>query len=213
MVLLVVDGDEPTVDGGNTASETGESTPRPEPAGRPPGEGTPSGEREAGRRTPEPAPGAEPDVEQIAARRASAAYRDYLKAIDARNGEGLCGLLAPGFERRLRPPVTRGNCARRISRSIGFEDPRGFPVWEATRLSGIESTIVGQGLSVQVTATVITAFADRAEPSVESDVAYLERVAGSYRLAKASGALWRAVGKPDVPPQVVARPQGFELSG
>ena len=62
---------------------------------------------------------------------------------------------------------------------------------------------------MQLTASILTRFADRDEPSVESDVAYLVPGPDGYRLAKASGALWRAVGKPDVPPQVIAQPPGF----
>ena len=52
----------------------------------------------------------------------------------------------------------------------------------------------------------MTSFADRTEPSVESDIAYLERVAGKWRLAKPTGALYRAIGQPEIPPSVISPP-------
>ena len=154
-----------------------------------------------------------PDREDLAERRAlraaRRAYRSYLLAINARSGESLCRMIAPGFLDELRPPARGGDCPDRIRRSIGFRDPRGTPVWESTTLNGFESALLGGEGGVQLSATITTAFADRSQPSVETDIAYLEPVAGGYRFAKASAAMWRAVGKPDVPPQVIAPPRGF----
>jgi len=76
-----------------------------------------------------------------------------------------------------------------------------------------ESALIGKALRVQVTATIVTRFRDREQPSIESDVAYLRPVDGRYQLLKASAALWRAVGKPDVPPEVIAPPPGFSAGG
>ena len=147
---------------------------------------------------------------RVAVRRASRAYRSYVRAINERNGAAICAAIEPGFLAELRPPVRRGGCPDRIAASIGFADERGFPVWEETNLGGIESSTVSDGDGdVQLTAAIVTRFADRDEPSVESDVAYLLAGPGGYRLAKATGALWRAVGKPDVPPQAIAPPPGF----
>ena len=55
---------------------------------------------------------------------------------------------------------------------------------------------------------ITTSFADRDEPSVESDIAYLERAGGEWRLAKPPGALYRAVGNAELPPSVIVPPQG-----
>ena len=52
---------------------------------------------------------------------------------------------------------------------------------------------------------IVTDFEGR-EPSVESDVAYLERVGGEWRLAQPTGALYRAIGNPEPPPTVIAPP-------
>jgi hypothetical protein len=82
--------------------------------------------------------------------------------------------------------------------SIEYADPRGFPVWEETILAGVHAVQPsGNASEARITADVVTRFADRTEPSVESDIAYLERADRDWRLAKASGTLYRAVGKPD----------------
>lgn len=155
----------------------------------------------------EPIGGTGSDADRVAARRAERAYRSYIAAINARDGESLCGLIAPGFERTLEPPAQRSGCASTIRASIGFSEGRGFPVWEETILSGIEGLQTSAGATeARVTADIVTRFADRTEPSVESDIAYLERDGGDWRLAKASGALYRAIGKPDFPPSVISPP-------
>lgn len=188
--------DEPTAPLGTTEPERSQPERERGPARAPRAEEDARGGAPAERRL-------EPD--EAAARAASRAYRAYVAAINARDGERICELVAPGLEEVLEPPVRRGDCGERISSSIGYEDPRGFPVWERTLLSGIEGIRVA-GRSVQVNAAVLTRFADREQPSVESDIAYLERSAGRWRLAKPSGALYRAVGKPEVPPEAIVPP-------
>jgi hypothetical protein len=155
---------------------------------------------------PGPGPGgATADPDAAAARQAERAYRRYIEAITERDGATLCGLLAPGWRQELQPPRERDGCAPTLRASIGYADPRGFPVWEATRLTRIERIQV-DGSRARLTGAVVTRFADRQEPSVESDIAYLERAAGDWRLAKPSGALYRAVGKPEVPPRALTPP-------
>jgi hypothetical protein len=158
-------------------------------------------------------PGDGPSQAEIARERlgraAERTYRAYVAAINARDGAALCRLLAPGFLAELDPEVSRGDCAATMHAAIGYEDPRRFPVWEKTILSGFEQIAADpDAAEARVTAAVITRFADRTEPSVESDIAYLGRTAGSERLVllKASGILWRAVGKPDYPPSVITPP-------
>ncbi len=144
-----------------------------------------------------------------AAADAEAAYRAYVDAINARDGAALCDLLAPSAIRELRPPVERASCSASLHDSIGYRDPRGFPVWERTLLSQIEGVqISGDLASARITAAINTEFADRGEPSVESDIAYLELAGGEWRLAKPSGALYRAVGNAELPPSVIVPPKG-----
>lgn len=145
--------------------------------------------------------------EQRAEESIEAAYTDYIDAINARDGGRLCRLLPNGAEQTLKTPIERGGCANRISRSIGYEDPRGYPVWKRTVLSGFESLRLSRDLrSAGITGAIVTQFADRTEPSVESDIAYLELSGGEWRLAKPSGALYRAIGRPDFPPQAISPP-------
>jgi hypothetical protein len=202
--LLLAGGEDPRGSGAGTETTGGDSLPVEPDAGI-----GPAGAR-ARPREPKPAERSQEPIDRFAANQARRAYRDYIAAINDRNGDRLCKLIAPGFERALRPPAGSGSCGSRISSSIGFADERGFPVWEETILSGFESALIGEAaLDVQVTATIVTRFRDREQPSIESDVAYLRPTDGSYRLLKASAALWRAVGKPDVPPEVIAPPPGF----
>ena len=53
---------------------------------------------------------------------------------------------------------------------------------------------------------MVTRFADRDEVSIEDDVVYLVRDAGSWSIAKPSSTLYRAVGIADVPPSVLTPP-------
>ncbi len=156
-----------------------------------------------------PAPQRERGGARRAATGAADAYRAYIDAINGRDGQALCALLAPGATRELQAPVERGSCAATLAASIGYRDPRGFPVWRRTRLNTIERTqVAGDLSSARITAAIVTDFADRNEPSVESDIAYLERAGGRWRLAKPSSALYRALGNAEPPPDVIAPPQG-----
>jgi hypothetical protein len=207
--LLLAGGDDPQSPG-----SAGEDRAREQPPLEPEvGTGAVGPSDQSPREPKPPEPRSRERLERIAAKRAQRVYRSYIAAINDRNGGRLCRLIAPGVERRLRPPIKEGSCGRRVSSSIGFADRRGFPVWEETILSGFESALIGKALGVQVTATIVTRFRDREQPSIESDVAYLRPVDGRYQLLKASAALWRAVGKPDVPPEVIAPPPGFSAGG
>jgi len=141
--------------------------------------------------------------------RAEDAYADYVRAINLRDGAKLCSVLDPSFTDELELPVTRGACAERLTGSIGYADPRGTPVWKRTVLSGVESALLRKGARVQLSVAIVTEFEGRDQASVESDIAYLEPAGKGYVLAKAPGSLWRAVGKPDVPPTVITPPPGF----
>jgi hypothetical protein len=147
------------------------------------------------------------DAEKVdAADEATAAYTAYIEAIEMREGEALCALLPPGVEREIKAPVQRGDCAATLEASIGYEDPRGFPVWAGTTLNSVQRAAIGSDPSTaRLTAMITTEFEGR-EPSVESDIAYLELVDGSWRLAQPTGALYRAIGNPELPPEVIAPP-------
>ena len=179
----------------------------PDPEGRGEGrDGKPRPDEPAKEAKPEPKP-SEAD-KQSAADEATAAYTNYIEAIEAKDGEALCALLPPGVEREIEAPVQRGDCAATLSASIGYEDPRGFPVWTGTTLNSVQRAAIGNDPSTaRLTAMIVTEFEGR-EPSVESDIAYLELAAGRWRLAQPTGALYRAIGNPELPPEVIAPPQG-----
>jgi hypothetical protein len=133
------------------------------------------------------------------------AARDYLEGIDARDGRRVCGVLAPGAIQSFQLPRERGGCAASIGASIGYRDPRGFPVFDRARVQSIQDVAVGTG-EARVTATVVTQFADRAQLSIEEDLIYLVPLRDEWLIAKPSSTLYRAVGKPEVPPEALAPP-------
>jgi hypothetical protein len=138
-------------------------------------------------------------------RRVARVARDYVAALDARNGERVCALFVPGGLGQVDFPRRRGSCARSVEASIGYRDPRGFPVYESSRLARIPGVSIN-GPKARVTATTVTRFADNREPSVEDDVIYLQSRSGRWLIAKPSATLYRAIGVGNIPPQVLAPP-------
>jgi hypothetical protein len=131
----------------------------------------------------------------------------YVAALDSRDGAAVCALLAPGALEDVRFPRERGGCAASFDASIGYRDPRGLPVFEGATVTGFVSTDL-RGDEARSTATTITDFADRDEPSVEDDIVYLVRRGDEWFVAKASSVLYRAIGVADVPPSVLTPPSG-----
>lgn len=138
---------------------------------------------------------------------AARTVRAYVDALDSRDGDRVCALLAPGALAELPLPETRGSCAASIEASIGYRDPRGLPVWDGAKVTRVRVIDLGAGGDqAKVVATVVSEFADREEPSVEDDVVYLVRDGGRWLVAKPSTTLYRAVGIADVPPTVLSPP-------
>jgi hypothetical protein len=140
-----------------------------------------------------------------AERRAASVVRQYVDALDSGDGARACALFAPGALRKVRFPRGRGGCARSLAASIGYRDPRGFPVYEGSRVARINSVAI-EGASARVVATTVTDFAGNREPSVEDDVVYLGQEGGRWLISKPSAALYRAIGVGDIPPSVLAPP-------
>jgi hypothetical protein len=152
---------------------------------------------------PAETPADDPRVNELE-RAADRTVGSYVKGLDARDGEAVCGLLAPGVIEQVDLPEQRGGCAASLEASIGYRDPRGLPVWDGAtvpnlRVSALDDT------TATVVATVVSHFADR-EDSVEDDVVYLTRAGGRWLIAKPSATLYRAVGIADVPPSVLSPP-------
>ena len=130
--------------------------------------------------------------------------RRYVEAISDRDGATVCELVPSAT--RLDLPKPGGSCAASVSASIGYRDPRGFPVFEKAVLAG-DPAIEIDGSTARATATVVSEFADREEASVEDDVIYLERSGAGWLIAKPSSTLHRAIGTPDIPPDVLTPPK------
>ncbi len=153
-----------------------------------------------------PAEGAEHDPRATELERdAAGAVRDYVAALDDRDGARACALLVPGAIDEVELPVDRGGCAASLSASIGYRDPRGLPVWDHGRVSRVRSVEI-DGADAKIVATTVTRFADRGERSIEDDVVYLQRWGDRWLIAKPSSTLYRAVGIADVPPAVLTPP-------
>jgi hypothetical protein len=133
------------------------------------------------------------------------AVNGYVEAIDARDGTRVCALLAPGALDGVPLPRERGGCAASLDASIGYRDPRGLPQFKRARLATVTRSDLSQD-EASVTATVLTTFADRDEPSLEDDVIYLVRAGERWLIVKASSTLYRAIGAADVPPSVLSPP-------
>jgi hypothetical protein len=138
-------------------------------------------------------------------RQVARVVRAYVAALNAREGERACALFAPGALSGIDFPRQRQDCGASMGASIGYRDPRGFPVYEGSRIARIPSVSI-EGAEARVTATTVTRFADRREPSVEDDVVYLAREEGRWLIVKPSVTLYRAIGAGDIPPQVLAPP-------
>jgi hypothetical protein len=184
VLTLTGDDDEP-------APETATTTSPPEQTTEEAAATTPGEQQETGGSSEEE-------------RQAERVVGSYVEAIDAQDGRTVCELV-PGLAEQVELPEVRGSCGASVAASIGYRDPRGFPVWKSSEVERVRSIAV-EGDSARVSATVITYFADRSEPSVEDDTIYLRNRRHRWRLAKPSATIYRAVGYPDVPPDVLAAP-------
>ncbi len=129
----------------------------------------------------------------------------YIEALDAHDGAGVCGLFIPGALAAVRFPNERSSCAASVSASIGYRDPRGFPVFARARIARVRSIRI-TGADARVVATTVTRFAGHREPSVEDDLIYLGRRQGKWLIAKPDVALYRAIGVGGIPPRVLTPP-------
>jgi hypothetical protein len=140
------------------------------------------------------------ELERDADRTANA----YITGLDARDGDAVCHLLAPGVIEQVELPKPRGDCAASLEASIGYRDPRGLPVWEGATVPNLRVSALNDRTAT-VVATVVSHFADR-EDSVEDDLVYLTRSGDRWLVAKPSATLYRAVGIADIPPSVLSPP-------
>jgi hypothetical protein len=192
-------------DDDNGEQPAGEAAPRPPSASSPgsrSGRQDEHGTRREVERAVEESPAPRLDPSQ---RRVARVARGYVAALSAGNGERVCSLFVPGGLGEIDFPRDRGSCARSLEASIGYRDPRGFPVYESSRVARVPAVAIN-GSEARVTATTVTRFADNREPSIEDDVIYLRNQGGAWLIAKPSATLYRAIGVGDIPPQALAPP-------
>ena len=196
-------GPEQPAERQDTPAEPDPATPRqqPEARGEPARsdrEGTPADVREAVRSSP--APRLDPEQRQV-----TRVVGAYVAALNDRDGAAACGLFVPGALAEVDFPRDRGTCAASLSASIGYRDPRGFPVYDRSRVGRVPSVTI-DGSEARVVATTVTHFAGDREPSVEDDLIYLRSQGGRWLIAQPSATLYRAIGVGDIPPEVLAPP-------
>ena len=180
------------------AATTTPADPEPGPGAPPPQQAEPDA----------PAETAEADPRINARERAAArTVREYVAALDARDAEAACALLAPGAIDSLPLPEPRGDCPASLAASIGYRDPRGLPVWEGAEVAGApaveiaaEATRRGWWRPWSPPSPTATSARSRTTSSTWSAPA----AAGSW--LKPSTTLYRAVGIADVPPSVISPP-------
>lgn len=143
--------------------------------------------------------------ERIETTRIAATLDGYEAALNAGNGAKLCRLFEDGALDDLELPVDRASCAGSLSASIGYRDPRGFPVFESVTLLDNFTTAFDRD-TVRVTVATVTEFADRTEASIEDDLMYLRRSGDRWLLRQPSITLYRAIGSGDPPPRALSPP-------
>jgi hypothetical protein len=128
----------------------------------------------------------------------------YVTALNRDDGARVCDLLIPGAVDDVELPRERGDCAGSLTASIGYRDPRGLPVFKDSRITRIPGVEVSAD-EARVTATIVTRFADRNEPSIEDDIVYLSRDGDEWLIVKPTAAIYRAIGA-EPPPQAITPP-------
>jgi hypothetical protein len=134
------------------------------------------------------------------------AVHSYVGALDRRDGAAVCRLIAPDAMRRVRLPVRSGTCASSVRASIGYRNPRGSPQWLGARIVG-PAAVVRAPYGARAVVPLRTRFADRAYVSREDDVVYLRPRGDGWLIAKPSAVFFRAIGRADIPPSVLAPPR------
>jgi hypothetical protein len=139
---------------------------------------------------------------------ATAALRDYIGALDRHDAARVCALIAPHAVDLGDLPQRREGCRASVRASIGTRPRGGGPAWRRTQLVEVKPEALGDDRA-RITATVTHRFSDRKYVSVEDDVIYLEKIAGSWLLAKPSATFYRAVGYAQPPLRAFAPPAGW----
>lgn len=132
----------------------------------------------------------------------------YIAALDHHDGAGVCARFEPGALPLTDLSKRRGGCRPSLRASIGTGPADGGPAWRRTKIVEVKPEALGDDRA-RVTTTVTHHFSDRKYVSVEDDVIYVERVGGSWLLAKPSATFYRAVGYAQPPLRAFTPPPGW----
>jgi hypothetical protein len=163
---------------------------------------------EASPEAPASGPQAKGDLPSMDRSQVETTVSDYIGALDHHDAARVCALLLPGSLDPGELPEPRAGCRPSLRASIGTRPRSGGPAWRRTTLAETKAEDLGDGRA-RVSATVVHHFSDRKYVSVEDDVVYLEKVGGSWLIAKPSATLYRAVGYREPPLRAFAPPAGW----
>lgn len=146
-----------------------------------------------------------PDADRSAV---TAAVSGYIAGLNGNDAARVCGMIEPGGLPLSDLPKRGDGCRSSLRASIGSRPADGGPAWRRTAIVEMKPEALADDRA-RVTTTVTHHFSDRKYVSVEDDVIYLERVGGSWLIAKPSATLYRAVGYAQPPLKAFAPPAGW----
>jgi hypothetical protein len=136
--------------------------------------------------------------------------RDYVEAINARDGERVCGLMTRAAAAELTVPDSNVPCDRTVAGFIGYVEDAGSPEFLGLRLRRVRSGATwGEYSSIRLSLEARRR-STNAEQAFEmcrfEDTVWLTREGSELRIAKPSMALYVAFGATNVPNEVLAPP-------
>jgi hypothetical protein len=136
--------------------------------------------------------------------------RDYVAAINARDGERVCALMTADAAAELSIPDKNVPCNRTVAGFIGYVEDAGMPEFLEYRLGGVRpGATQGEYSSIRLRLEARRR-ATSAEQAFETcsfeDTVWLTRDGGELRIAKPSLTLYVAFGATNVPDGVLAPP-------
>jgi hypothetical protein len=142
--------------------------------------------------------------------------RAYVGAINARDGERVCGLMTRAVAAELSVTDSNIPCDRTVAGLIGYVEDAGMPEFLRYRLGGVRSGATrGEYSSIRLSLEArrrSTSGEQGFETCSFEDTVWLTREAGELRIAKPSAALYIAAGATNVPGGVSA-PPGLKAAG
>jgi hypothetical protein len=134
--------------------------------------------------------------------------RDYVAAINERDGDRVCELMTRAAAAELSVPDSNLPCERTVAGLIGYVEDAGVPEFLSYRLDDVRSgTTQGEYSSIRLSIEARRR-STNAEQAFETcsfeDTVWLTRQGGEFRIANISPALYVAFGATSIPDEVLA---------